>query len=356
MQRYFGLSQDTAGDIIPSVAVTVKLAGTGTVATLYSDNTYTAQANPFTSDTDGTYEFYAQDGRYDISLVKAGFTFPATNSSDVLFADAVSVISPPQITADQNDYQPTNAQNAAIWRVTANATRAITGIPAGRTQQMITLVNIGGNTINLPDSSALSTFGNRFNTPTFNRGFILGSDRAVTMTYDPVNSVWQILTPQDALVLTRSALSTTISNSNAETTIFTITVPGGTLGTNSQARLKIYGSWTSNTGIAETYTIRLKYGGGTLITAIATTANGATGQNHEISADLMGFTATNAQRAALTETLGRSDAGAAVPQSYRATSAVDSTADQTLAVSWQWTTASGNLTYVKEYAILEWSP
>lgn len=356
MQRYFGLSQDTAGDIIPSVAVTVKLAGTGTVATLYSDNTSTAQANPFTSDTDGTYEFYVQDGRYDITLVKAGFTFPATNSSDVLFADAVSVISPPQITADQDNYQPTNSQNAAIWRITANATRAITGIPAGRSQQMITLLNIGGNTINLPDNSALSAFGNRFNTPTVGRGFILGSDRSVTMTYDPANFVWQILTPQDALILTRSATPTTINNSSAETTIFTITVPGGTLGVTSQVRLKLYGSWTSNTGIAETFTIRLKYGGGTLITAIATTANGNTGLAHEISAELMGLAATNVQRAALTEALGRADLASVSAQTYRATAAVDSTADQTLAVSWQWTTASVNLTYVREYAILEWSP
>jgi len=68
MQRHSSNVQDTFGNAVGGVTVTVRLAGTGTLATIYSDNGSTVKANPFTNDSDGEFFFYASNGRYDIVL------------------------------------------------------------------------------------------------------------------------------------------------------------------------------------------------------------------------------------------------------------------------------------------------
>lgn len=62
----------------PNCTVTVYVAGTLTLATLYSDNAGTSKANPFTADTTGFYFFYVDDGRYDIRFSGTGITTPFT--------------------------------------------------------------------------------------------------------------------------------------------------------------------------------------------------------------------------------------------------------------------------------------
>ena len=52
----------------PSCSVTVYLYGTTTLATIYSDPNRTPKTNPFTAAADGTYFFYALDGRYDLKF------------------------------------------------------------------------------------------------------------------------------------------------------------------------------------------------------------------------------------------------------------------------------------------------
>ena len=65
----------------PGCTVTVYLTGTLTLATLYSDNSSTPLANPFTaSSSTGYWFFYADDGRYDIVESGAGFPAPFTIS------------------------------------------------------------------------------------------------------------------------------------------------------------------------------------------------------------------------------------------------------------------------------------
>ena len=114
MQRYQGVALDTTGNIVASATIEVLLQGTATQATIFADNSYTAKANPFTGDADGSFEFHARNGRYDIKITKTGFTFDTSMTFDVVLFDASSVISPAQITADQNDYGPANALNASI--------------------------------------------------------------------------------------------------------------------------------------------------------------------------------------------------------------------------------------------------
>jgi|WetSurMetagenome_2_1015567.scaffolds.fasta_scaffold54710_3 hypothetical protein len=75
MQRYQNVIIDTAGTGIASVTVSVYLQGTTTLATLYAGNGVTPLGNPFLSDADGSFNFYAADGRYDINLAKTGYSF-----------------------------------------------------------------------------------------------------------------------------------------------------------------------------------------------------------------------------------------------------------------------------------------
>lgn len=70
-------------ETFPLSTVTVYLAGTLTIATIYSDNAGTARANPFTSDTNAYFFFYANDGRYDIRFSGTGIAVPFTRA-DIL--------------------------------------------------------------------------------------------------------------------------------------------------------------------------------------------------------------------------------------------------------------------------------
>lgn len=93
--------QDTAGNSLSAATITVYNAGTVTVSTLYSDNISTGKSNPFTNDTDGSFEFYAANGRYDVVIAKTGYTFDAASTSDVLLEDVAQsgvAITAPTIT------------------------------------------------------------------------------------------------------------------------------------------------------------------------------------------------------------------------------------------------------------------
>jgi hypothetical protein len=89
MQKFIDtITASANGTLVPlsAATVTVRLAGTSTLATLYSTNsTGSPQANPLTSSATGLVAFYAADGRYDITAAKAGFS-PVT-ISDVLLED-----------------------------------------------------------------------------------------------------------------------------------------------------------------------------------------------------------------------------------------------------------------------------
>jgi hypothetical protein len=100
MQRHSSNVQDQFGNAVAGVLVTVKEAGTGTNATLFSDDGVTGKTNGFTNDGDGEFFFYARNGRYDIVL-----TGPVTETREdiILFdpADAGVVSGAFRITASQ---------------------------------------------------------------------------------------------------------------------------------------------------------------------------------------------------------------------------------------------------------------
>jgi len=71
----------------PQCTITVYLAGTVTPATIYSDNagSPTPLANPFTGQANGSWQFYAAQGLYDVVLSGASLPVPLTLSGVSLF-------------------------------------------------------------------------------------------------------------------------------------------------------------------------------------------------------------------------------------------------------------------------------
>jgi len=76
----------------PSSIVTVYLTGTTTLATIYSDNSGTPKANPFTATTLGSWSFYVDDGTYDIKFSGGGITTPFTRTYALNGGSTTSII------------------------------------------------------------------------------------------------------------------------------------------------------------------------------------------------------------------------------------------------------------------------
>jgi hypothetical protein len=99
-------------------------------------------------------------------------------------------ISPAQIAADQNDYNPAGLSVASVLRLASNATRNITGLAGGADGRMIALVNVGANNIVLKDASAASSAANRF---AFGADVTLEAKQSAVLWYDATDARWKLL-------------------------------------------------------------------------------------------------------------------------------------------------------------------
>jgi hypothetical protein len=78
--NFKSVARDGAGNIVPSATVSVYLAGTTTVASVYAAYTGGTAVNSVTSGTDGVYEFYVDDTdyavgqRFKIYISKTGYS------------------------------------------------------------------------------------------------------------------------------------------------------------------------------------------------------------------------------------------------------------------------------------------
>lgn len=84
-----GISSSSSTPVMrsyPSCTITVYNTGTLTLSTLYSDNSSTPLANPFTANSFGYWFFYAANGRYDVKLSGGGLP-AALTLFDVILTD-----------------------------------------------------------------------------------------------------------------------------------------------------------------------------------------------------------------------------------------------------------------------------
>jgi|GEM_PF-4429811 len=137
-------------------------------------------------------------------------------------------------------------------------------------------------------------------------------------------------------VLNNNASDSTIANSVTETTLFTYTVPGGTLSTANVVRLNFSLSVTSNSGTSS-LTVRVKYGG-TSFTMFSNTYGTPTAQVGVGNVWIYADGATNAQWV-----FGKSEGIFAGSTGASGSCAVDSTADQALVVTAQHSQAAAGI-------------
>lgn len=108
-----------------------------------------------------------------------------------------SVLSPSQITSNQNDYNPTGWQNggapngASILRLSTDASRNITSLTSGVDGRLCIIVNVGAQNIVLKDDDgATGTAANRFQ---FNADVTLLPEESAMIWYDGTSSRWRII-------------------------------------------------------------------------------------------------------------------------------------------------------------------
>ncbi len=201
----------------------------------------------------------------------------------------------------------------------------------------------------------------------------IGAD-ATVLTADstqPAGLKWSAAGASGISVFDR-AFSISFNTSSAENTIYTKSVSGNTLGATGKFRVTLSGTVTDTNAAltARTVTWRFKFGATTLITIVQQTAgsDGATfvtnlgATNLKMVFELQNLNATNSQAGTVLSTgqtaqapatgeatfvlsAGSTNAGAATNPTFwhrvdRGTSAIDSTAAQTLAITAQMNTSN----------------
>jgi hypothetical protein len=97
-------------------------------------------------------------------------------------------ISPSQITADQNDYNPTGLSTASTLRLNSDASRNITGLSGGADGRVVLIYNVGSNNVVLKDESASSSAANRF---ALSGDITIAADEGAILQYDSTSSRWR---------------------------------------------------------------------------------------------------------------------------------------------------------------------
>ena len=114
------------------------------------------------------------------------------------------VISPPQITANQNDYNPTGVAAAAVLQLSSDASRTITGLAGGAEGRVVSLINIGSQPIALADESASSIATNRF---TLGGTLTIAAKQAAMLRYDGTAARWRLMSGATGLLAAANNLS-----------------------------------------------------------------------------------------------------------------------------------------------------
>lgn len=170
------------------------------------------------------------------------------NSGNVMLPRGVAltgVISPSQITANQNDYNPTGITAASVLQLSSDAARSISGIAGGAEGRVLTILNVGSQPINLLDENTASSSANRL---TLGSDLALAGKQAAILRYDGTASRWYALArPGTGQLLAANNLSDLASSAAARGNLGVRDV----LTANRSYYVRTDGS-NSNTGLANT--------------------------------------------------------------------------------------------------------
>jgi hypothetical protein len=116
--------------------------------------------------------------------------------------ELVGTISPTQITATQDNYNPTGLSTASVLRLSSDASRNITGLAGGADGRVLILHNVGGFNVALLDESLTSTAQNRFALST---NQTIPPDTSVAIQYDGTTLRWRLLSSSSAATIDQTA-------------------------------------------------------------------------------------------------------------------------------------------------------
>lgn len=152
------------------------------------------------------------------------------------------VLTPAQITATQNDYNPAGLADATTLRLSSDALRPIHGIAGGTAGRVLHLINVGSNPISLLSENAGSVAANRF----LLRGTIyLEPGDSVTVWWDPTSSRWRATSYV-------TALSSSFFTVNATTGFFELANAGVSFAKIQDITTdRLLGRDTTGTGVVE---------------------------------------------------------------------------------------------------------
>ena len=161
------------------------------------------------------------------------------------------------------------------------------------------------------------------------------------LQYNSTSGKWENATATLSPVVDRDVSETSAVNTASETTIYSYTVPGGTLSTNKMLRLTLLGELKNTAGSCTT-TIKVKYGSEEIFSDTEVTTNSAGTKVWTINCLLAATGSTSAQFADTLYSYGPSTI-----THKQDTASQDSTSDKDLAVTVQHTLASSDI-YVKQ--------
>lgn len=109
------------------------VAGSGALATLYSDNGVTPTSNPVSTGTNGEFNFYVEDGRYDVTISGTGYT--TVIHADVELGDFLTGFLP----ASTGTVYGSTGKRLSVFLSAVDITGSITGnlVPVNATGQTL---------------------------------------------------------------------------------------------------------------------------------------------------------------------------------------------------------------------------
>lgn len=160
--------QNDLGAIIPSATIEVRDESTGALAVIYSTNTGTALANPFTAGIDGLARFYAAEGSYKITATSgtdtatlrhqpvgmAQYEDIGTGDGQVPLAEDVI----PRITTEATTSRTLSAADACthIRFTSGSATTVVLDAGVFAVRDFVRLFREGAGTVTLSPSSSVT--------------------------------------------------------------------------------------------------------------------------------------------------------------------------------------------------------
>jgi hypothetical protein len=219
---------------------------------------------------------------FDVSSMST-FYGTSTFNAPATFADSATVgdfrgtpLTPAAISGTVDDYNPTNLATARILRLTSSASASIRGIQGGSPGRLLTLCNVGAQSITLINDSG-STAANRIYTPdalAISIPYIAywgagSSGECLTLRYDGTYSRW-VLHSRATSIIPQLEVSSQIYVGGATTLVGNVgTLANVTLGNDAADLVTVTGDLTvsDDTNLA------------TLQTAFATTLGGTEAVN-----------------------------------------------------------------------------